>query len=349
MGFLTGQQEEEVAAGPTAPLLCPTCIPETPFSSGRGKAGQDSGGQAAPFPQEALCPGPSPLDPARKPGLPGCGEWMEYRGREPTPSGTRTGTSSGHRRCSAQLPQSSSTAVLQQPPTHATRTPNPPALTPLHVHSPGFTRVHTAPHAPSLHTPYLPSSTHLCHIPCTHHSPRCATHARYVFTTQLPQPRVPKPRPHTCTLNLLRSPAAALSPYTLTDTHADAFSQRRHPHGYPHTHTRPPGPRTHCPFPLLSSSPTGRWVRSRRVRAVPASAHHSQHPADYPACASHSKSICGVSRQRNIRYPNPQEIPNSQKPPSHQPLIPTARHIYLPKHTTPDRDSQHHSVSACAP
>ena len=50
-------------------------------------------------------------------------------------------------------------------------------------HSPMFTLVHTAPHAPSLETPYLPSITHLYHIPCTHHSTTFATHPHYIFTS----------------------------------------------------------------------------------------------------------------------------------------------------------------------
>lgn len=46
------------------------------------------------------------------------GEQMEYKGQRAHPKWYQdvTGTSSGHKRCSAQLQQPSNTAVHQQPP-----------------------------------------------------------------------------------------------------------------------------------------------------------------------------------------------------------------------------------------
>lgn len=72
---------------------------------------------ALPFTQYTLCPGPSQPYPAQDPCC-HVGEWMEYRGQRARPKWYQdmTGTSPGHRRCSAQLQQSSNAAVPQQPP-----------------------------------------------------------------------------------------------------------------------------------------------------------------------------------------------------------------------------------------
>lgn len=62
---------------------------------------------APPFTQGTLCPGPSQPYPAHEPHC-HVGEQMEYRGQTAHPKWYQdmTGTSSGHRKCSAQLQQS---------------------------------------------------------------------------------------------------------------------------------------------------------------------------------------------------------------------------------------------------
>lgn len=77
------------------------------------------------------------------------GEWKEYRGQRAHPKWYRdtNGTSSGHRRCSAQLQQSSNTAASQQPPNAIACRPltvQPLTYLPLpHVHSCANTATHT--------------------------------------------------------------------------------------------------------------------------------------------------------------------------------------------------------------
>ena len=118
----------------------------------------------------------------------------------------------------------------------------PSTLQPSHTfHSLIFTQAQTAPQAPSLKKPYLPSITPQSHPLCTPLSP-FATHPCYTFTSH-PQPCIPKPCPHTHALILPSSPACALSPRIPTLKCPRPKDTR--------SHACPPRPRAHCPFPLL--------------------------------------------------------------------------------------------------
>lgn len=117
----------------------------------------------------------------------------------------------------------------------------PPTLQPSYTfHSLIFTQAQTAPQAPHLKRPTYPLS-HLNHIPWIHHSP----HLQHTLATHSSQaqPCIPKPYPHTQALTLPSSLARTLSPCTPT-------LKGPRPKDTP-SHTCPPRPRAHCPFPLL--------------------------------------------------------------------------------------------------
>lgn len=124
------------------------------------------------------------------------------------------------------------------PPVHSTSTLNPPAF--IYLPLPHFHSSANSPTGPSPEMPYLPSITPQSHPLYTPLSP-FATHPRYTFTSH-PNP-IPKLCPHTHTLTLPSSLARALSPHT-------PILKCPCPKDTP-SHTCPPRPRAHCPFPLL--------------------------------------------------------------------------------------------------
>ena len=135
-------------------------------------------------------------------------------------------------------------------------------------HSPMFTLVHTAPHAPSLETPYLPSITHLYHIPCTHHSTTFATHPHYIFTSH---PTTSPNHVHTPTPSSHLVSQHVHSPHAQAQIHNQTPSPQRCTLMDTSTHVHPgPG---HTARSHSSCAPSTRLLSSKTVRTVPAFAH----------------------------------------------------------------------------
>lgn len=173
---------------------------------------------------------------------------MECRGQRGHPKWYQdtTGTSSGHRRCSAQLQQSSNTTVPQQPPMHTTEIPDPPALT--HLPLPMFTHVQTSHVHPHLKHPNYPQThpitslihmlSHICNTTYSHS--QNPTHPQTMSTCPHPQP------------------TQFSSQCTLPTTHPQIHTQTPSPQRYTLTESdmHPSKPRTHSfPIPHPSCTP----------------------------------------------------------------------------------------------
>lgn len=113
-----------------------------------------------------------------------CPEWYQ----------DMTGTSSGHRRCSAQLQPSSNTAAPQQCPQCIPRRPLPSS--PSHPLYPMFTHVQTPPHAPSLEMPSLHTSV----------TPLTYTRSPHLEHTLITQSHITPAHPHTMSTHLHPQP-----------------------------------------------------------------------------------------------------------------------------------------------
>lgn len=132
----------------TAPLLCPACIPQTLSSLGRGKAGREPGshGPTSHPGQPVSGPFSSIPSPGARAAMSGEADGVQGLRAHPKRYQGANGTSSGHRRCSAQLPQSSSTAVPQQPPSAFHINPQPSSLN--IPSTPSFSLKRKQPHRP---------------------------------------------------------------------------------------------------------------------------------------------------------------------------------------------------------
>lgn len=126
-----------------------------------------------------------------------------------------TGTSSGHKIHSAQLQQSSNTAVSQQCPQHISY--KSPPFNPSHTCYPMFIHVQIPPHAPSLERPY--SHTYIT-TPYMHKLP----HLQHTLTTEshTQTSHIPN-HPHIHTLSLPSPPTYICFLSTPTNTHSNAL------------------------------------------------------------------------------------------------------------------------------